>query len=73
MIISQENFLKNPSKYKDAVILTAEEYANYENYKLQSSIQRGLADIAAGRVLTHEEVFSKLRKKAEGLVENEKL
>jgi len=64
MIIDQQDFLKNPSQYSDAVVLTAEAYAEFETLK---ALQEADADIAAGRVYTHEEVFSMLDEKIEKL------
>jgi len=79
MTISAEVFKKDPDKYlKEAergavavdtvhgsrVILTAEEYEELDTLRC---IEQGLADVKAGRVHTHEEVFGRLEKKAEDL------
>ncbi|MCL2061474.1 MAG: hypothetical protein FWH03_02500 [Firmicutes bacterium] len=68
MIISAESFLKDPNKYLneaitskntvtvhtergEAVLLSAEEY---EKLDVARAVQRGKADIAAGRFITLE-------------------
>jgi len=70
MIIDTQQFLDNPHKFAGAVILSAEAYSEYEKHQ---SIQRGLADIAAGRVHSHKEVFGEMRKRLEEQIANEKL
>ncbi|MCL2061444.1 MAG: hypothetical protein FWH03_02335 [Firmicutes bacterium] len=70
MIINTESFLKDPSKYKGAVILSADEYEDYETMK---ALQESEADFLAGRVHTHEEVFGELHKKIKDLRDNGKL
>ena len=69
MTINPILFKQNPDKFLDAgaVIITADGYAEYQKYELQQSINRGLADIKAGRVRTHDEVFDKLLKKARNM------
>jgi PHD/YefM family antitoxin component YafN of YafNO toxin-antitoxin module len=62
MAISVESFLKNPDKFGDVVILSAEDY---EIMQEELAVAKANADIEAGRVYTHEEVFARLRARLE--------
>jgi len=70
MIIDTQQFLNNPNKYAGAVIISA---AAYEEYKKNLSIQRGLADRAAGRMHTQKEVFGQIFTELEEQLANEKV
>jgi len=75
--ICPNEFLKNSSKYINAgaVIVPADRYAKLEELELKQAIAQGRADIKAGRVYTHEQVFAHLNEKIEQVRKqrNEKL
>ena len=60
MVINTQSFLKNPDMYSDAVVLTGDAYEEYETLKALAEAEE---DIVAGRVFSHDEVFSALRAK----------
>jgi len=59
-IIDQQTYLANPTQYSDYFIISPNAYEEFETLK---ALEEADADIAAGRVYTHEEVFSMLDEK----------
>ncbi|MCL2061314.1 MAG: hypothetical protein FWH03_01635 [Firmicutes bacterium] len=67
MIINTESFLKNPDKYKGAVILSADEYAKYEEYETLKMIRQRKADAETGNFCSMEDAFKHMDKKVSEL------